>query len=106
MSLIVRQQFLRCSALGRHDINIPRMALSDSLEDDLRSIRTPAWDVYASREIGCQLCAFGAVRPASPEGPGVSHGQNQSKPISLRRKIRSEYFSELDHREKLLSIRS
>src|ERR1700723_2893209 len=106
MSLIIRQQFLRCSALSRHDIDIPRTALSDSLEDDLRSIRTPTWDVYASGEIGCELCAFGTVPPAPPKGPGVGHGQNQRKPISLRRKVRSKYFSELDHREKLLSIRS
>jgi hypothetical protein len=55
MGSIIRQQFLCCAARSRHDINIPRMALSDTLKDELRSIRTPARDVYAFREIGCQL---------------------------------------------------
>src|SRR5277367_4110862 len=100
MGLIIRQQFLRGSALSRHDINVPGTALSDSLEDDLRSIRTPTWAVYSSGEIGCQLCAFGTIWPTPPEGPRVSPGQNQGKPIFLRRKVCSEYFSELDYREK------
>jgi hypothetical protein len=55
MGSIIRQQFLRCTGRSRHYINIPGMALSDTLKDELRSIRTPARDVYASREIGCQL---------------------------------------------------